>query len=59
MKHLDNENLKTLEKETEEDARSWKGLPCSVLNMNILNILAEYVQYWEDDCTLTVMQAVE
>lgn len=51
MKHLDNENLKTLEKETEEDARSWKGLPCSVL--------AEYVQYWEDDCILTVMKAVE
>lgn len=51
MKHLDNENLKTLEKEIEEDSRSQKGLPCSVL--------AEYVQPWEEDCTLTVIQAVE
>lgn len=29
MKHLYNKNFKTLEKDIEEDARSWKGLPCS------------------------------
>ena len=51
MKHLDNESLKILEEEIEEDARTWKDLPCS--------ILTEYVQPWEEDCTLTVIQEVE
>lgn len=40
MKNLYNKNFKTLEKEIEEDSRSWKD-----------SVLAEYVQHCENDCT--------
>jgi hypothetical protein len=34
VKHLYNENYKPLMKETEEDTRRWKDLPCSWIIRN-------------------------
>jgi uncharacterized protein (DUF608 family) len=37
MKDLNNESYKTPKKETEEDTRRWKDLPCSWMSRIIMN----------------------
>ena len=38
MKNLYAENDKTLIKETEDDSKKWKGIPCSWIRINIVKM---------------------
>jgi hypothetical protein len=39
-KHLHDNNVKSLKKESKDDLRIWKGLPCSWIGSNNIVILA-------------------
>jgi hypothetical protein len=44
VKDLYDKNFKSLKKETEEDLRRWKGLPCSWIGkINIVKILQKAI----------------
>jgi hypothetical protein len=57
VKYIHNEIYKTLKKETEENSRKWKDLPCSCIDIiNIVRITVLLEVIYKSNAMLTKIQ---